>query len=206
MSWSTEPWTYPALATDLEAVADEIEATQFVGVSMGVGACLSMLSRRPDRFERCVFFLPGGLNTVRSDRMLQGALERADMIDSGDVEGLKALLLQEVPDNRRELPEAIAYAGRRAQLLAGTSVSRLFRSLPLLAPVPDLSLLRNITADCLVIGQENDLLHPAKIARDLAEALGPKGAPCHVFTENGAMWNHRDELRALITAHLNHKC
>ncbi len=202
-AWGLGDWDYPSLSRDLEAVADHFSATRFVGISLGIGSCLNLLTRRPDRFDKLVFFLPGAVHLPRDPAVAQRLNVGADLIDTGDLEGLRAFLVEEVPASRRDSTAAIAYADSRAKALVGTSVSRLFRALPLVAPVADPEVLRQVTADCLVLGQEDDHVHPASLARELAGMLGPNGAKCHVFPEVGAMWTARRELRALITEHLN---
>ena len=202
-SWVTESWDYPALARDLEAVADAVGATRFVGVSLGVGTALSLLASKPDRFERCVLFLPGAIDQPRTGAVTARLLEIADAIDSGDRHRLSELLLLDVPASRRDTPAGRAYASSRAKALVGTSISRLFRSLPATTPIEDRAALRAVTADCLVVGQEDDPVHPAAIARELAAALGPRGARCHIFDEDGAMWGARAALRTLLATHLN---
>ena len=202
-AWGGGPWDYPALAADLEAMADAVHATRFLGVSLGVGSCLALLETRPDRFERCVFFLPGALDQPRDPEVASRLIRGADLVDTGDLQGLQAFIVQDVPESRRDSPAAIAYAASRAQALVGTSVSRLFRALPSVAPVTNALLLREVTAQCLVLGQEGDHVHPAPLARELGAMLGPRGCPVHVFPEPGAMWTARQELRRLITEHLN---
>ena len=56
------PFDHAVLAADLERVADGCGATGALGVSMGAGALLSLLARRPDRFERVVLVLPAALD------------------------------------------------------------------------------------------------------------------------------------------------
>ena len=64
------PWTYPALADELRAVADHVGATQALGVSMGAGALCALLAHTPLRFERLVFVLPAALDRPRTDDAL----------------------------------------------------------------------------------------------------------------------------------------
>lgn len=202
-SWTSGAWDYPALAGDLEAVASAVGATRFVGVSLGAGAALHLLAARPDRFERCVFFLPGSIDQPRPAPVVGRLSAIADAIDAGDRHVVAELLLLDVPAARRQTSAGRAYASSRAKSLVGTSVSRLFRALPSTMPVVDRSALRAVTAECLVIGQENDAVHPAELARELAAALGPSGSRCEIFDQDGAMWGARPALRQLVTTFLN---
>jgi len=61
------PWTYAALAEELRAVADQVGATQALGVSMGAAALCNLLAQTPLRFERLVFVLPAILDRPRTD-------------------------------------------------------------------------------------------------------------------------------------------
>src|SRR3954452_15943123 len=61
------PWTYPALAAELRAVADHVGATRALGVSLGAGALTTLLGESPERFDRVVFFLPAVIDRPRED-------------------------------------------------------------------------------------------------------------------------------------------
>jgi pimeloyl-ACP methyl ester carboxylesterase len=80
------------------------------------------------------------------------------------------------------------------------AIRGLLRALAETAPVADRALLAHVTAPCLVVGQEGDPTHPARIARDLAAAL--PDARLHVFAESGGLYAHRHELRELVSAFL----
>ena len=80
------------------------------------------------------------------------------------------------------------------------AVTGLLHALATSTPVPDRALLARVTAPCLVIGQENDPTHPARIARDVAAAL--PDATLHVFQTAGGLTAHRAEVRTLLTAFL----
>src|SRR3954449_829882 len=51
-------WTYDDVGSELLAVADHFGASRAVGASMGAGAIVNVLGKRPGRFERVVLFLP----------------------------------------------------------------------------------------------------------------------------------------------------
>lgn len=182
---------YDELADDLERVADEHEATRALGVSLGAHTVLRLLTRRPDRFDRVVLFLPAALAEPpeRRDGLLAALRDR-------DVERVEDWVRGEVPD----VPGTAAYVGARSSyLLSSSGLDVLLEGL-VEAPVPDPSLLGRVSADVLVLAQEGDPVHPAQVGRELAAAL-PR-ASLVVFEQAGAAWRERARLRELISAHL----
>jgi 3-oxoadipate enol-lactonase len=184
---------YAELADDLVRVADEHRATQALGVSMGAGTVLRLLSQSPDRFAKVVLFLPSALDQPRHP--VPGAAALAAALGAGDVDGVRAAVRAEVPDGQE------AYvAARTAFLLASPHLPALLAGLAADRPVPDRSVLASVTADVLVLAQEGDPLHPVEVARDLAAAL-PTGRLV-VFAEPGALFRERTRLLDLVAAHL----
>ncbi|MBC7373288.1 MAG: alpha/beta hydrolase [Frankiales bacterium] len=193
------PFDYDVLGRDLEAVAGD--ATAAVGVSMGAGALLSLLARRPDRFARAVIALPAALDRPRTDGAVCRLLALADALDAGDAEQVHRLVLQEVPAELRSAPGVAAYASSRTvALLASPGVAVALRALPQAVPVVDASVLGAVTAQVLVLAQEGDPLHPAQVARDLV-ALLPR-ARLVVFDRPGMLLRERARLRELVPAAL----
>jgi pimeloyl-ACP methyl ester carboxylesterase len=195
------PWTYPALAGDLRAVADQVGATQALGVSMGAGALCSLLARTPLRFERLVFVMPAVLDRPRTDDSLGRMLEMARCADDRDVEGLAALLLEGEPAPVRTQPAVQLWCRRQAAALVGTPVSQALRALPREVPFPDRAVLAAVTSRALVIAQEDDPLHPVWVAEQLAAVL--PDADLEVMAPGGIMWSHRALLRELIGGFLS---
>ena len=191
------PHDYAALGRDLEAVADAHAATQAVGVSMGAGALLSLLARRPDRFARVVLLLPAALDRPRADDAVRGRLALADALETGDDAGVAAVVAQELPEDLHDAPGVRRYlSARTAFLRSSPGLSTLARVLPGAAPVTDRRALAAVTADVLVLAQEADPLHPADVARDLAGVL-PR-ATLVVFEQSGAAVRERARLRSLV--------
>ena len=197
-----EPYTYAALGRDLEAVADEHGATRALGVSMGAGALLSLLSRRPGRFERVVLFLPAAVDLPRGDEAVRRLSALAAALDAADPRAVQAAVLEELPADLREQRVAVAYARTRAAyLLASPGVGAALRGLPAVAPVEDRSRLSAVTAEVLLLAQEGDAVHPAQVARELAGVL-PR-ARLVVFEQPGVVFRERTRLRAEIAAFLD---
>ena len=189
-------WSYAALARDLRSVADAHGATRAVGVSMGAAALMGVLAAAPERFARCVFFLPAILDRPRADVVTSRLGRVAARIEDGDTDAVVSLLLAEVPRPLRAAPGVEAYVRQRAASLSGRAVAGLVRALASTRPVADRYALAAVGAPCLVVGQEGDEVHPAQVARELAAVL--PNARLHVFDRPGGMWAHRVALRSLV--------
>jgi 3-oxoadipate enol-lactonase len=196
-----EPFDYAALGRDLEQVADEHGATRALGVSMGAGALLHLLARRPDRFERVVLFLPAAVDQPRTDAAIRRASSLADALDDADPAEVERRVLEELPEDLRALPAVQAYARSRAEhLLSSPGVAVALRALPAVTPVDDASRLAAVRAEVLLLAQEGDPLHPAQVARELAGVL-PR-ARLVVFDAPGVVFRERARLRTEITTFL----
>ena len=195
------PWTYAALADELRAVADHVGATQALGVSMGAGALCSLLARTPLRFERLVLVLPAVLDHPRTDGAQDRLLRMAELVDQGDVPGLTALLLEGEPVPVRDRPAVRLWCGRQAAAMVGSPVSGALRTLPAAVPLSDRGVLAAVTAQVLVIAQEQDPLHPVWVAEQLAGVV--PGARLEILPPGGIMWSHRALMRELIGGFLS---
>lgn len=190
-------WDYDSLADDLLAVADEMSATQAVGLSLGSGALLRALSRDANRFDRLAFVLPAAIDGTRRDGATARLLRLGAAIDRGDARAAADVLLEELPDSVRDRRGVDALVLRRA----GQLVTR-----P--APVPrgedrplhDRSLLGRLTAPAMVIAQEGDELHPADLAADLHREL-PQ-AELLTLPPGGVFWTAGREAQLALARHL----
>ena len=192
---------YRTLGEDLEQVADEHAATRALGVSMGAGALLSLLSRRPDRFERVVLFLPAAIDRPRTDEAVRRVGGLAAALEAGDRAQVERRVLEELPGDLHEDRAVQAYArARAAHLLTSPGVAVALRALPAVIPVPDRRLLSAVTGEVLLLAQEGDPLHPAQVARELAAVL-PR-ARLVVFDQPGVVFRERGRLRAEISGFL----
>jgi 3-oxoadipate enol-lactonase len=195
-------WDYAGVTRDLRAVVDFAETRRVVGISMGAGAILGVLAGSPDRFDRVVLLLPAGLDRPRSDGSMASLSEHADLIEARNVDRLTEYLVDGLPPDLESRPEIRALMRERAefQLRCGGLVQGL-RGLPATPPVLDRGVLRAVTADVLVIAQEDDEVHDAQVAREIADVL--PSARLHVFDTAWSMLRRRDELRDLVAGHLN---
>lgn len=188
------------LAGDLLAEADAHGATQALGVSLGAGALLRLLSRRPDRFARVVLFLPATLD-VPQPGPVRRAADLVAALAAHDPAVVERAVRQELPpDLAGESVEA--YVAARTAYLLGSDLAPLVRALEGDVPVPDRAALATVTADVLVLAQEGDPVHPVPVARAVVAAL-PQ-ARLEVFPRPGVLFRPRDRarLRALVVGHL----
>jgi 3-oxoadipate enol-lactonase len=191
------PFGYRDLGDDLLRVADEYGASRALGVSMGAGALLSLLSRAPERFDRVVAFLPAALDRTRTDEAVRRLDELVTALDQEDAAEVQRLVLAEVPSALHGEPAVAAYVGSRAAFLLGApGVAVAVRALAGPAPVEDRASLEAVSAEVLVLAQEDDPLHPVQVARELVAVL-PR-ARLVVFDRPGVMFRERARLRALI--------
>lgn len=197
-----EGYDYAGVRRDLRAVADHVSATAAVGISMGAGAILGVLSETPDRFDRIVLVLPAGLDRPRTDGSMNALLTHAEMIEKGDVDALTDFLHTGLPEDLASIPDIRSFMAERAvRQLANPGLPRALRGLPTTPPVPDREVLRQVTARCLVISQEDDEVHPASVGREIAAVI--PGCELHVFPRPYSMLRERDMLRDLVAGLLN---
>ena len=190
-------WDYDLLAEDVLAVADHVGATGAVGLSLGSGALLRLLSTRPDRFDRLGFVLPAALDATRCDGATARLQHLGAAIDRGDEQAVTALLLAELPAASRARRGAALLLARRAEQLVRRPAPAAQRED---RPLRDRSVLAQITARALVVGQAADPLHPLDLAAELAQAL--PHAQLLSLPEGGVFWTAARQTQQAIADHL----
>lgn len=172
-------WQYPAIAEDVLRVADEVKAQAAIGVSLGAGALTRIVAEHPDRFSKLALLLPAVLDQPRT------------------AEVREQLKKTEPEDIAKTLPTGYAlgdYVEARSKAL-----KRLPEAIEELAnayPIDDRRVLKEVSAEVLVIAATGDPLHPAEIATQTAAAF--KEARLEVFDSPAPMITHRTRLRALL--------
>jgi pimeloyl-ACP methyl ester carboxylesterase len=190
-------WDYDLLADDLLAVADAFGATRAVGLSLGGGALLRALSRDPGRFARLAFVLPAAVDGTRRDASTDRLRRLGAAIEASDADAAAALLLAELPAAVRERRGVELLVRRRAaDLVTRPAPAPAFDDRPL----PDRSLLARLTAPTLVVGQEEDPLHPLDLARELHRAL--PASTLAVLPPGGVFWTAAREAQEGLARHL----
>jgi pimeloyl-ACP methyl ester carboxylesterase len=191
-------WDYDVLAADLLAVSDHVGATQAVGLSLGGGALLRVLSRDPKRFDRLAFVMPAAIDAARVDGAALRLRSLAVAVDAGDVETAAEHLLAELPDEVRGRRGVRVLVTRRAAQLCSRTAPRPSGDD---RPLHDRSVLAEVKVPTLVIGQADDPLHQLDVARELAELL-PDG---HLLElpQGGVFWNDPRRAQDALALHLS---
>lgn len=191
-------WDYDLLADDLLAVADEVGATQAVGLSLGAGALLRALTRDPLRFAKLGFVLPAAIDGTRRDGATLRLLRLGDAIRALDSNAAAEILLDELPASVRERRGVEVLVRRRARdLVTRPAPAPTYDDRPL----HDRSVLASLTVPTLVMAQEDDALHPIDLARELHSLL--PSASLAEFPAGGVFWTAAREAQDALADHLS---
>jgi len=160
-------------AADLEAVSDAFAATTLIGASLGAGAALRLLRRRPDRFEKLVILLPARLESPEGDGARARLLRVADHLERYPIEeAAQRILAAEDADGVFDGSPGGREVRRQGLLrMNRDGMPSAIRQALGDPPLTDAEPLRLVRAPTLVIGQEGDPVHTARVARELAETL-----------------------------------
>ncbi len=191
-------WTYSRIAEDVLGIADEVEATRAVGVSLGAGALTRIAASHPTRFERLALLLPAALDQPRDPAGTEVFARLAAAATTAATDGgaqLRKLIAEDVPAGA----DVGDYVERRAAVL--TRLEDALRSVPHQNPLEHAGALAEVAARVLVIGATEDPLHPAAVARSTAEAF--PAARLELLPSAAPMVTHRGELRGVLTEFLN---
>jgi 3-oxoadipate enol-lactonase len=171
---STSPpsgYRFADFARDVDAVARTYDARIAFGTSLGAGAVGYLEVRRPGRFDKIVCLLPAGLDRAfkYKDRMLR----MAAMIEGkSKEEAIEAILSDpERVANYLEMPWLRDFDRRLLAGLNPVGVPRAIREVIEDWPLEDREDLRRVTTPTLIIAREGDDIHPAAVARIMAELL-----------------------------------
>ncbi len=162
-----------AMRRDLSLVADRFAATQALGVSMGSSATLHLLADDPDRFTRCLFFIPSRIDTnTKVSEERYPAL--AHMLETMPLEEVANAILN-APESQPLIAARPAWRDlMRARVLRmnATGIPRALRAFAVgRPPCSDATVLKRVLAPTLILGHENDPIHPAEVAQQLGELL-----------------------------------
>jgi 3-oxoadipate enol-lactonase len=164
-------YRFADFARDLDAVAETYNARMAFGTSLGAGAIGHLVSRQPDRFDRMVLLLPAGLDRAfqYKDRMLR----MASLIEGkSQEEAIESVLSDpERVANYLEMPWLRDFDQRLLAGLNPVGVPRAIREIIEDYPIRDREELRAVTAPTLIIAREGDVIHPAEVARILADLM-----------------------------------
>jgi pimeloyl-ACP methyl ester carboxylesterase len=164
-------YRFADFARDLDAVAAAFGARIALGTSLGAGAIGHLMVRQPDRFDKIVLLLPAGLDRAfqYKDRMLRTA---ALIEGKSQQEAIETILADpERVANYLEMPWLRDFDRRLLAGLNPVGVPRAIREVIEDWPIRERSELRSITAPTLIIAREGDVIHPAEVARVLADLM-----------------------------------
>ena len=165
---------FRAMADDMAALLDHLAIDKAVigGVSMGAGIALSCALRQPDRVLGLVLSRPAWLDTPHPPNLAFTSIA-AGLIEQHGLP--KAAPLFEQTDYYRQLlsiSPGTADSLRSVLLEADAdTLVAAYRNIPASTPVDSLDGLSSIGVPALVIGNDNDPIHPFAVAETLARAL-----------------------------------
>lgn len=187
-------------AGDLDAVAEAYGATRAIGTSLGAGAIGNLLCRFPDRFASTVLLLPAGLDQPfpLKDRYHELA---------GGLEGkTPAQALETIMSDPDKLAERIRTPWRweiERLLWEHDDFDALARAIHGVVddwPIPDRELLRATRVPTLILGMEGDEIHPAALARLIADLL--PNAEVQIFSGQEELFATIPQVLARVSAFL----
>ncbi|MFN2590810.1 MAG: alpha/beta fold hydrolase [Actinomycetota bacterium] len=164
-------YRFADFARDVDAVATAYDARIAFGTSLGAGAIGHLVVRRPDRFDKLILLLPAGVD--RTFRYKDRLLRTAALIEGKSQEDAIETILSD-PERVAKYLETPWLRDFDRRLLAGLNpvgVPRAIREVIEDYPIHDREALRAIGAPTLIIGREGDDIHPAEVARILAEMM-----------------------------------
>lgn len=186
--------------SDVDNVAAAFDATRLVGVSLGGGATLRLLHRKPDRFERLVFVFPARLED--SGPVRTKLLRLADLLETRPIPEVADTVVAEEEAEGMFAEQPAARDIRMQALLAMNrdGIPHAIREAVDDPPLRDPEILPRITAPALVIAQEGDPMHRADVARELVEAL--PNAELVMYPDRFALMREIPSLTARIAEFL----
>jgi 3-oxoadipate enol-lactonase len=164
-------YRFADLARDVDAVADAFGATVAVGTSLGAGAIGHLVCRVPDRFARMVWLFPAGLDEpftlAGRYHELAGSIE-----GKSPAEALDAVLEDPERVHRYlETPWRLELDRVLWEHSDPDGLARAIRGAVSDFPIPDRERLRDVSIPTLIVSIEGDDIHPAELARILADLL-----------------------------------
>jgi pimeloyl-ACP methyl ester carboxylesterase len=185
-------YAFADFARDIDEVAKAYGASRGVGTSLGQAAMCTLLSQDPDRFERLVFLLPGGIDHEFEHK--EKYLRMADLLSTLPPDQAIETILND--------PERTAGYVRSPWLREidrmlwseqnPIGLARAIREVVNDVPLRDAEILRQVTAPALIIAREGDPIHPAKVALRLADLM-PR-SELHMFHDEVEMFDAMPRL------------
>ena len=164
-------YSFADFASDLDVVARTYDATNVVGTSLGAGALVHLLGADPGRFQRLVFLLPAALDRPIGDHAMFD--RTADLLETlPRPDAIEAILRESGRErNYDQNPGLREFDLLLWQDMRPEGVARSIREVVRDVAIEDRERLRAVTAPALIIAREGDVIHPAAVARALAELM-----------------------------------
>jgi pimeloyl-ACP methyl ester carboxylesterase len=195
-------YRFADLAADLDAVTRAYGATRAAGTSLGAGAITHLVAEEPDRFERLVLLLPAALDLPPTPGMYPTFARTAELLDAYPKDEAIDRILEE--------------SGRKAEYVRApwlrefdlamwsemnpTGVARAIRGAINDRALEDREALRRVAAPTLIIAREHDAIHPAELARILADIM--PNAELVMFDSEAELMNAIPQLVQQVAAFL----
>ena len=158
-------------ADQLVELLDEIQVKKaiFGGISMGAGIAVNMALRYPDRVQGMVLIRPAWL-AEKYPGNLKILLTAAQYMQNGGGKG-PFEQLEDFQAIARPLPKAGSSVLGVFSATQRPEIATVLKAMVGDAPFETLDSLAHIKQPCLIIGNENDPLHPLQIAESWHRAL-----------------------------------
>lgn len=196
------PFTIPLFAQDVLAVSEEADRFVAAGISMGAAIALYLACLHPDRVQALVLIRPAwaftaappNMNPVAEMAALLRRLSPSAAAAAFRASDTGAWLAQDSPDN---LSSLLGYADRDNS----TAFAEVLHDIASGHPGVTEAQVAALQLPCLVIGNDNDAIHPMACAETLAQTI-PQARLLRVTAKSVARDLHQAEIRAAVVAFL----
>ncbi|MFI5845030.1 alpha/beta fold hydrolase [Catenuloplanes sp. NPDC051500] len=179
-----EDYTWPRLAEDLIAVAEETGTTDFMGASMGCGTLLWAAVTAPERFRRLVLIIPPTTGVTRAGAARLYLAEAAAASFDGAPSAPPPIFA-----GLASYPQRVSVGdGLLPSVLRGAAASDL----------PGRDALAMIRQPALILAWDTDPVHPVGSARMLSEVL--PNAKLQVATSEAEVRRWPDEIAEYLNS------
>lgn len=189
-------------ADDVLNILDQegIDSCVFGGISMGSGISLNIALRFPERVKALILVRPAWLDQGRPEN-LEILLDVAEVIDS-DKGKEKFENLASYLSIKESLPNAARSIMGQFSRDQGDFTSKVLDYMVKDRPFEQIVELANIKIPTLVIGNEDDPLHPWEMAEAIHQAI-PGSSLTKVISRYVNDAQHKQEVQAAIAAFLD---
>jgi pimeloyl-ACP methyl ester carboxylesterase len=177
----------------------EIDRALFGGISMGAGISLYIALRYPERVAGLILVRPAWLarGNPANLEILKDLVGYLDMPD-GEARFAQTAPFRQIQD---ALPQAAASIAGMFSRQQQAATHRILTHLVADAPIPEMESLAGISQPSLILGNQDDPLHPLEIAMEIAAVI-PHSKMKTVTSRYVDAAKHRQEIRAHVLTFL----